>query len=179
MASKKKSAAFVATNVEDVTDKPAPVAALWHLLSKMDPEGDLFVSDKGLIAVDGEVATTSPKRTIPALGLSPIEAEWVRSYAIYDSSAPDEQESATGLLFTMYQMLELAFSMGVQSEAARVTSAIVRAASPSDDDDADADDEDLDDEPLADEGDDEMDSVVDDDDDDDTADNDDDDDDDA
>ena len=156
VASKKKNAAFVATNVENITDKPAPIHPLWALLSKMDPDGSLFVADKGIIAVEGSPVADSPTRSPAQLGLSPMEKEWVQHYAVYDGPTPDDQSQATGLIFTMYQFIELAFSMGVQWENARVNSAIIRAADDSDDD--------LDDEVESSTEDEEMDHILDDDD---------------
>lgn len=144
MANKTK---FNATNIEDITKKPAPVQRLWKLLSKMDPEGDLWVDNKGIIALAGTTSKDAPERTPKALKLDEEDTETVASFAIYDGPEPDNAELATGLIFTVYQLVEVAFAMGAQFESERVTKAITAAATKPGDDDAD-DDEDFDDEEM-------------------------------
>lgn len=160
-----KSPKFVAHNVEDITKKPAPVQALWKLLSQMDPDGDLWVNDKGIIALAGQTADEAKDRTPKALKLSPDEINWITNFAVYDSPEPDNGEHATGLLFTMYQLAELAFSLGTQWEAARITKAVVKAADGNGEEDED-EDEDFDEEEDAEDMEEVVDPETDDDDDD-------------
>lgn len=136
-------AKFNVTNVEDITKKPPAVQRLWKLLSKMDPEGDLWVNDKGIIAVAGSTAKNAPERTPKALKLDEEDTETVASFAICDGPEPDNAELATGVIFTVYQMIEIAFAAGTQFEAERLNKAITAAASKPGDDD---DDEEFDDE---------------------------------
>jgi hypothetical protein len=144
MATKAK---LTATNVEDITKKPPAVQRLWNLLSKMDPDGDLWIDNKGIIACAGSTAKDAPDRTAKALKLNEDDTEIVASFAIYDGPEPDSQDLATGLIFTVYQLVEIAFAMGVQFESERVTKAITAAAAkPGDDDeefDEDSDDEEM------------------------------------
>jgi hypothetical protein len=129
-------AKLTATNVEDITKKPPSVQRLWKLLSKMDPDGDLWIDNKGIIAFAGSTAKDAPERTAKALKLDEDDTELVSSFAIYDGPEPDSQDLATGLIFTVYQLVEIAFAMGVQFESERVTKAIAAAATkPGDDDD--------------------------------------------
>ena len=114
---------FIATNTEDITTKAPPLQALWGLLEKMDPEGELFVADCGIVAVEGQTVTDAPDRSMEALGLTAEERELVKAFAIYDGPEMDVQKTAVGRIYTMYQMLETAFSAGVQWEAARATGA--------------------------------------------------------
>jgi hypothetical protein len=143
-------AKFNVTNVEDITKKPQAVQRLWKLLSKMDPEGDLWVNDKGIIAVAGDTAKDAPERTPKALKLDSEDTETVAAFAICDGPEPDNAELATGVIFTVYQMVEIAFAAGVQFESARLTGAITAAANkPSEDDDDDEEfDEDSEDEEM-------------------------------
>lgn len=136
---------FEALNTEDITSKPEPLQTLWGLLSKLDPKGELFVADKGIVAVAGQVEKDNPSRSMKSLKLTPPERELISSFAIYDGPEPDNQDEATGLIFTMYQMLELAFSLGVKWESARVDSAVLSAS----EDDSDPDADDPDDDPDA------------------------------
>ena len=143
-------AKFKVTNVEDITKKPLAVQRLWRLLSKMDPEGDLWVDNKGIIAIAGDTAKDSPTRTPKALKLDEEDTETVASFAICDGPEADNAELATGVIFTMYQLVEIAFAAGVQFESDRLTGAITAAANKpgEDDDDDDVLDEDSVDEEL-------------------------------
>jgi hypothetical protein len=154
-------AKFNVTNVEDITKKPQAVQRLWKLLSKMDPEGDLWVNDKGIIAVAGDTAKDAPERTPKALKLDSEDIETIAAFAICDGPEPDNAELATGVIFTVYQMVEIAFAAGVQFESERLTGAITAAANKPSADDEDEDDEDEDSE------DEEMEELSDDDEDDD------------
>lgn len=130
-----------ATNIEDITKKPGGVQKLWKLLSKMDPNGDLFTDDIGIIAVAGSTAKNAPKRTPAALSLDDDESEMVSGFAIYDSPEPDNAELATGVIFTVYQLVEIAFALGVQFESDRLTRTMTAAAGGAVDDDDDDDEE--------------------------------------
>lgn len=166
MATKKKSAPakFEAFNTEDITKKPVSVQKLWQMLDKMDPDGDLFTDDKALIVLDGE----GPEgRGVKDLKLTPEEIALIRPYGVYDGPEPDNQETATGVVFTVFYMVELAYALGARDEAAKVTSALTSAAS-----DVEDDDEDFDDEAAPAVADEEMDEVDDEDDDDDDEDDD-------
>jgi hypothetical protein len=142
-------AKFKVTNVEDITKKPPAVQRLWRLLSKMDPEGDLWVDNKGIIAIAGDTAKDSPTRTPKALKLDEEDTETVASFAICDGPEPDNAELATGVIFTVYQMIEIAFAAGVQFESERLTGAITAAANkPGEEDDDEEFDEDSEDEEM-------------------------------
>lgn len=162
-------AKFTVTNTEDITKKPEAVQRLWRLLSKMDPEGDLWVNNKGIVAIAGSTAKDSPDRTPKALKLDEDDTETVASFAICDGPEADNVDLATGVIFTVYQMIEIAFAAGVQFEAERLNKAITAAANKPGDDDDDADDEEFDDEEMqevSEDEDDDEDSDEDDDDDD-------------
>lgn len=133
---------FTATNIEDITKKPEAVKRIWKLLSKMDPNGELWVDDKGIIAVAGSTAKDAPARTPKALGLDPEDVEMVSGFGIYDGPEPDNAETATGVIFTVYQLVEFAFAAGVQFEATRLTKAMTAAATKPGEDDEDFDDDD-------------------------------------
>lgn len=167
MVTKAAKHKFTATNIEDITKKPEPVQKLWHLLAKLDPNGDLWTDNKGIVAVDGSTAKDSPDRTPKALKLNAEDTETVTSFAIYDGPEPDDAKLATGLIFTVYQLVEVAFAAGIQYEAARLTSAMTAAANgPVDEDEDDEfDDEDGADEDMEEVSDEE--DVIDEDDDDD------------
>lgn len=163
MANKK----FTATNVEDITKKPQEVQALWKFLSKMDPEGDLWTANLAIVAVSGQATKDAPERTPAKLKLDAGEIELVTGFAIYDGPEPDDAETATGLIFTPYQLIEVAFAAGVRAEAARFTKAMA-AAADKDGEEVEEDDEDFDDDEEVEADMDEMsDDVHDDDDDDD------------
>jgi hypothetical protein len=134
-------AKFQVFNVEDISKKPKGVQALWHLLSKMDPTGDLWTDDKAIVAVDGATAKGAPKRTIAALGLTDEEKEMVEGFAIVDGPEPDNVEKATGVIFTPYQIVEIAFALGVKFESDRLTGAMAAAVPSDDDDDEEASEE--------------------------------------
>jgi hypothetical protein len=137
-AKKKKAAAavFHVTNKEDIKAKPPVVQELWRLLSQMDPDGSTFVSDNGLIAFEGEVpASRSPK----ALKIAPAMAARLREWAVLDSSIPDDPSGATGVIFTTYQLIEMAYQAGVDVAKAELTETLVAASS--DDDEEDEEDE--------------------------------------
>lgn len=138
MVTKAAKNKFTATNIEDITKKPEPVQKLWHFLAKLDPNGDLWTDNKGIVAIDGSTAKESPERTPKALKLNAEDTETATSFAIYDGPEPDNAKLATGLIFTVYQLVEVAFAAGIQYEAARLTNAMTAAATkPGDDDDDD------------------------------------------
>lgn len=136
-----KKAKFEVTNLSDITSKPKILQDLWKILSKMDPDGT-FQQDIGLIGLAGEVAKN---RTPKALGLTPEQVALITPYGVLDSpDQADNPETATGVLFTVYQLIELAYAIGAQQEAAKVTAAIAAAASDVDlDDDEDEDFDDV------------------------------------
>jgi len=125
-APKKKSVArFIAHNSEDIESKHKALQSLWRILSKMDEKGTVFVNDIGIIGLDGDVPSD---RTPKKLGLKNDEIALIQPYAIYDGPEADDQESATGVILTTYQLLEAAFDLGAQSESAKVTASMTRAA---------------------------------------------------
>jgi len=138
-AAPKATPKFEAKNTEDMTKKPEGVQRLWAVLSHMDPEGDLFVNDKGIIGFDGDVPNS---RTPKALKLTKDEVALLRPYAIYDAPSPDDRNSATGVVLTTYQLVEIAYELGAKAERAKVTNSLTAAAS---DDEDDEDEEDADD----------------------------------
>lgn len=116
---------FQAKNVEDVTKKPKAIRRLWEVLSKMDPSGDLWVNDKGIVVIAGD----GPKeRTLDALKFDGQEKSLLSEYGIYDSPEPDNAETAKGVILTVYQLLELAYAMGAEDQANEATSALTSAA---------------------------------------------------
>ena len=142
MATKKPKTVpkFEATNTEDITKKPVNVQKMWQILSKMDPDGDLFVDDKAIVILEGEgPAGRAPKD----LKLTDEELALIRPYGVYDGPDPDTQETATGIIFTVFYMVEAAYALGAQDEAARLTKSLTDAASDVVDDE---DGEDFDDE---------------------------------
>lgn len=147
-AKKKKAAAFHVTNKEDIKTKPAAVQELWRLLSQMDPDGSTFVSDNGLIAFEGEVpASRLPK----ALKIKPELAARLREWAVLDSAKPDDPSEATGVIFTTYQLIEMAYQAGYDTAKAELTEALVSASEDEDgdeeeDEDGDGDEDEEEDE---------------------------------
>ncbi len=111
-----KKTALLAQNTEDITKKAVGVQRLWQLLSKMDPEGTLWVSNAGLILLAGEgPQARSPK----ALKLNDEEVKLVTSVGIFDADAPDDQATAKAVIASVYQLVELAFDMGMKAETER------------------------------------------------------------
>jgi len=153
-AKKKKAAAFHVTNKEDIKTKPAAVQELWRLLSQMDPDGSTFVSDNGLIAFEGEVpASRLPK----ALKIKPELAARLREWAVLDSAKPDDPSEATGVIFTTYQLIEMAYQAGYDTAKAELTEALVSASEDEGDDEEDEDGEDEGEEESEEDGDEEED----------------------
>jgi hypothetical protein len=117
MVSTKKKTRFEATNTDDIKRMPADVQRLWRILERQDPDGEVFVNDKGIILIDGE----GPEdRTPEALGLRKEDTELLRSYSVLDGPKANDPETATGLLFTQYQMIQLAYELGRQAEQRKV-----------------------------------------------------------
>ncbi len=131
MATKKK---LVAENVEDITKKPAGVRRLWQVASAMDPNGDLFTDDKALVVIAGQGPAG---RGIEDLSLPAELKRQLTRYGIYDGAEPDEPKTAKGVIFTVYQLLEMAFWEGVQHQTEMVDKAIVNAARDEDPDEED------------------------------------------
>lgn len=151
---KAKTVPFEVHNTENIEDKPKNIQRLWAILSKMDPEGELFVNDKGIVMLEGD---GPDDRTPKALGFTAKESDLLRPWGIADSPEEDNIELATGVLFSMYQLVELAYELGRQDESGEVTRSLVDAAVGDDDedddyegeeDDNDDDDEDFDDDDL-------------------------------
>lgn len=149
MATKKPK--FTVMNTEDITKKPEQVQMLWRLMSKMDPNGDLWTDNKAIIALDGQTAADAPDRTVGALKLAKDEAELVKGFGIVDGPEADNVATATGVIFTPYQMIEIAFALGVQFEAERLTKTMNDAATEDLEDESEGDDDD-DDEEVFDDG---------------------------
>lgn len=129
---KKKAAAFEVHNVESLADKPETIGRVWALLDKADPNGDLWVRDVGMIWFDGK----SPKgRHIKDLAFTEDEVALMRPYAVVDSPEEDNVEKATGVVLTVYQLVELAYEMGFQDGGGEVTQDLIDAVVGDDDDD--------------------------------------------
>jgi hypothetical protein len=124
MATNKKLK-FHAKNVEDVTKKPAAIRRLWEILSKMDPDGDLWVNDKGIVVVAGG----GPKeRTLDALKFTGPDKTLLSEYGVYDSPEPDNGETANGVILTVYQLLEIAYAKGAEDAALAASTGVTDAA---------------------------------------------------
>lgn len=153
---KKKGVQFHCTNTETLEDKHEDVQTIWQILSKMDPTGELFVNDKGIIGIEGQI----PKgRSIEDLGLTEEEADLVQRYGILDALEVDDEgnaipESAVGVMLTTYQLIQIAHDLGEQSGVRKaqsyVTDALIEASDDDEDDDYDPsdDDEEFDDESM-------------------------------
>lgn len=131
MTTTKKPAAaakpkFTAHNTSDVTTKPEKVQELWALIDKIDP-GDIWVDDKVIITVDPNGATPA-ERTPKALKFTPVETALVQRYGIYDGAMADDQESAVGVVCTIYQVIEAAYAAGAEDAKAKFNSAVLAAA---------------------------------------------------
>jgi len=135
---KAASVPFEVHNTENMDDKPKNVQRLWAILSKMDPEGELFVNDKGIVMLEGQGPND---RTPKALGFTAKETDLLRPWGIADSPEEDNIELATGVLFSMYQLVELAYELGRQDESGEVTRSLVDAAVGDDDEDDDYEDD--------------------------------------
>ena len=151
MAKTKAKPQFEAKNSEDITSKPKAVQRLWRILSKMDEAGTLFVNDVGVIGFEGDVPDD---RTPDVLGLKPDEVKLLRPWAVLDGPEADDPETATGVLLTTYQIVELAYAMGKQDEHSATTKNLT-AAVPAAEGSGDEDDEDDEFDPDDAEGDDE------------------------
>jgi hypothetical protein len=166
MAVSKKKARFEATNTDDIKQMPSDVQRLWRILERMDPEGDIFVNDKGILVLDGE---GPDERRPEAIKLRKDDTDLLKSYAVLDGPKANDPETATGLIFTQFQMIQLAYELGRQAEQRKVATDFKKAITsppPVGDYDEDEDDEDDEDEEF----DDDMDVVDEDDDDDDSED---------
>lgn len=165
MVTTKKKHRFEATNTDDAKQMPADVQRLWRILERMDPDGDVFVNDKGILIMDGE---GPDERTPQALKLKKDDTDLLRSYAVLDGPKANDPETATGIIFTQFQMIQLAYELGRQAEQRKVASDFKKAvvASPpiAGDYDEDEDDEEDDDEEFDDDDMDVVDEDVDDDD---------------
>ena len=140
---KAAKAKFSASNSEDISSKAEALQTLWKIMSKSDPDGELFVNDKGLIQLQGDGA---PTRTPKALGFTAEETAMIAPFGIYDSDSPDDPATARGVIFTGYQFLEMAYELGRRDEQENVTGAMVAATDDDDEGDAEADvEEDIDD----------------------------------
>jgi AAA ATPase containing von Willebrand factor type A (vWA) domain len=129
---------FQAKNSENIDSKPEGVQRLWRILSKMDPEGTLFVNDAGIIGFEGDVPQD---RTPKALGFKPDETKLLRPWAILDGPVADDPETASGVLFTTYQLIELAYELGKRDEHASTTEALTSAAEDEEEDEEEEDEE--------------------------------------
>lgn len=138
---KQKKPVFQASNSEDIGTKPKAVQRLWKILSKMDEEGTLFVNDEGIVGFDGEYPE---ERSPEALGLTAQEVKLLRPWAVFDGPEPDDQETATGVILTTYQLVELAYAMGKQAEHTSTTRALTEAAEPVEEDGEEEDEEEWD-----------------------------------
>jgi hypothetical protein len=176
VATPAKKPKFVVTNSDDPAKKPPELQKLWTILSKMDPEAELFVDNKALIGFEGKV----PKgRTPKDLKFTEAETALLRPFGVVDGPDADNPETATGIVLSMYQLVEAAYVMGMQAEAVKQTVALAAAADePVDDDDDDVVAAEVFDEEMEELAEDDPDEEDDDDDDDDSEDDDDDDDDD-
>ena len=150
MVSTKKKARFEATNTDDAKQMPADVQRLWKVLDRMDPEGDIFVNDKGILILDGE----GPEdRTPQALKMKKEDTDLLRSYAVLDGPRANDPETATGLIFSQYQMIQLAYELGRQAEQRKVAADFKKAVSSptpvvGNEDEDDEDDEDFDEDEM-------------------------------
>jgi hypothetical protein len=143
MSKPKPKPQFESQNSEDISTKPKGVQRLWRILSKMDPEGTLFVNDAGIIGFEGDV----PKdRTPKSLDFKADEVKLLRPWAVLDGPEADDPETATGVLFTTYQLVELAYAMGQQDEHLKTTKTLTAAVGDDDAEEEDPDDDEGDDE---------------------------------
>ena len=145
---------FQYSNTEYLSDKTALIQKYWKIISKMDPNGDLFTSDHGMVIVDGEYpdSESADSRRPEALGLTEDDMEVIEKFAIPDATEEDREgkivpSSVVGVVFTMYQMVEAmyheAFAAGELSAKSKITDALVSSV-PEDDEDLDDDYEDED-----------------------------------
>lgn len=122
---KKSKHAFEATNTDDAKQMPPDVRRLWSILDRMDPAGDIFVNDKGILILDGE----GPDERRPAsLKLKTADVDLLRSFAILDGPKANDPETATGIIFTQYQMIQMAYELGRQAEQRKVASDFTKVA---------------------------------------------------
>jgi hypothetical protein len=146
---------LIAYNVEDPSEKPPELLALWEMVDQIDPE-NVIVSDKSVIVFAGVLEDDDGNpvegRSPSDLGLTKEQIDILEPWAVYDGPKADDAKQATAVILTIYQLLELAVETGRQIERKEVTKRLVEAAV---DDDAD------------DEGDDESDDDFEDDDEDD------------
>jgi hypothetical protein len=98
---------------------------------------DAIVTDNGLIAFEGEVpASRLPK----ALKIKPELAARLREWAVLDSAKPDDPSEATGVIFTTYQLIEMAYQAGYDTAKAELTEALVSASEDEDGDEEEDED---------------------------------------
>lgn len=178
-AKKPVHSTFTYENTENIATKSKGVQFAWAILSKMDPEGDLFVTDRALVIVDGQYAeekaaflatkegVNPDSRRVGALKFDDEQLKQILRFAIPDAREEDAKgeivpSSIAGVVFTPYQLIEmvfdLAYKQGQADEKRKVTAVLSAAASDDDDDDDDSfdEDEDLEDEDLDDDDDDDL-----------------------
>lgn len=127
MASKKAAAAarFESDNTDDIKTKHPDVQRLWRILEKMDVVGT-YVSDDGIIVLDGE----GPDHRKPsALKLSAADVELLRPYGVLDGPIANDPATATGVIVSPYQLIQIAFDLGRQVEAAKAAADFKKAVS--------------------------------------------------
>jgi hypothetical protein len=142
---KKTTEKFTYENNVREDEKDDFVRLGWSILEKMDPEGDLFVTDKGLVVLQG---AGPDDRRINVLGFDEEEIGYIEQFAIPDATEADENdnpipESITGVIFTTYNLIEVISEVAYQSgyEAGKaergdkITEVLTEATKDDDDDD--------------------------------------------
>lgn len=129
MASKKAPAApaarFESDNSDDIKTKHPDVQRLWRILEKMDAVGT-YVSDDGIVVLDGE----GPDARRPnALNFSAADVDFLRPYGVLDGPVANDPATATGVILSPYQLIQIAFDLGRQVEAAKAASDFKKAVS--------------------------------------------------
>ncbi len=119
MVSTSKKPRFEATNTDDIKHMPSDVRRLWQIMEKQDPNGDVFVNDVAIIVLEGE----GPKdRTPQGLKLLSDDVALLRPFGVLDGPKANDPETAVGVIFTPFQMVQLAYELGRQAEQRKVAS---------------------------------------------------------
>lgn len=132
---------FKVTNKEDISTKPAAVRWLWGLLNKMSEGSDAFVSDHALVVTAGD---GPQERTPKVLKLDALETKAVTEYSIVDGPDPDNVTTATGTVFSIYQLLELAYAKGRADEAVALSKGLSKAAKVKEEEEEEEGEDDID-----------------------------------